>query len=153
MAGESDWGWSFNPTVVRLRHQHFPDDIHPSLHFQSHCGAIATRHHRYANVHQSRLSIPLWCDCDPQQQLLVEVVNLLSIPLWCDCDLLQKFVQISHKFAFNPTVVRLRPAAKVCPDKPQVRFQSHCGAIATFFSQFEGELFMTFQSHCGAIAT
>ncbi|MCS7188154.1 MAG: hypothetical protein RMK89_14565, partial [Armatimonadota bacterium] len=52
-----------------------------------------------------------------------------------------------------PTVVRLRPKYPSKRSPRFLRFQSHCGAIATPLKSNFTTLDLTFQSHCGAIAT
>ncbi len=58
-----------------------------------------------------------------------------------------------HSPSFNPTVVRLgHISGRVAP--PAVcLFQSHCGAIGTWWEHLPYGVTQDFQSHCGAIGT
>ena len=56
----------FNPTMVRLRQV---------------LGGLP--------VKITRVSIPLWCDCDEFASPKTKSPKCVSIPLWCDCDFLR----------------------------------------------------------------
>ncbi|MCS7266411.1 MAG: hypothetical protein NZ805_16470 [Armatimonadetes bacterium] len=66
----------------------------------------------------------------PNAVAIAKLCKKVSIPLWCDCDLLSSSSQLYD-----------------------LRFQSHCGAIATEVLRPRWGRAWTFQSHCGAIAT
>ena len=121
---------SFNPTMVRLRRArlgpvHIADLHFADLHFQSHYGAIATprggsiggrrcsfnptmvRLRRKTSaqfwLNSLRLSIPLWCDCDPWWlSFLVIYLGIVSIPLWCDCDWRRRYCSCAQKAVSIP---------------------------------------------------
>ena len=121
--------------------------------FQSHYGAIATS--------PFRLSLPH--------------LSLVSIPLWCDCDFFIIEVRIFSSEGFNPTMVRLRRLHPNTSILLCAQFQSHYGAIATWWWECERlrwidfnptmvrlrqscniscrSMVGQFQSHYGAIAT
>ena len=100
------------------------------------------------------VSIPLWCDCDPENFNLLQKLPLVSIPLWCDCDKLGYDAEGITILCFNPTMVRLRLKAFLQGRHAwQMKFQSHYGAIATKLREEGYNLAIVFQSHYGAIAT
>ncbi len=84
------------------------------LFFQSHCGAIAT-----------------WLD------IKVNIGVISFNPTVVRLRLPQPTVSDSDIFTFNPTVVRLRPLIEDDETRKEKDFQSHCGAIATLFAEWE----------------
>ena len=100
-------GFTFNPTVVRLR-----------LDWQR------------VPIELRRLSIPLWCDCDYLRICPARLrypFNPTVVRLRLDDMARRK----SERSAFNPTVVRLRRSILYHFVREPTVFQSHCGAIAT----------------------
>ena len=130
---------TFNPTMVRLQ----PAPPNPTTHlmrafqshygaiatslstqpaqcrtyFQSHYGAIATVSIAYDDACGCVLSIPLWCDCNPNIPFAIFVLHFLSIPLWCDCNENGAHWWKESTVAFNPTMVRLQLSG---PRLPQI---------------------------------
>ena len=103
---------------------------HCSRPFQSHYGAIATRH-RQKCPGQSFVSIPLWCDCDQHWCLgmghMVISFNPTMVRLRRN-----NLVPIYYRLLrFNPTMVRLRRRGTMYVHIRLKTFQSHYGAIAT----------------------
>ena len=107
---------AFNPTVVRLRPFTKLTDMCTTLHFQSHCGAIATPtsfvavgknvffqshcgaiatcHHLLRQYQFSNFQSHCGAIATNATLMSFDFNTVLSIPLWCDCDLLKKRLRL-----------------------------------------------------------
>ena len=144
---------TFNPTMVRLQP---PTSL--------------------SKLRDKKLSIPLWCDCNPPPHSLIPFVEGFQSHYGAIATQVAAKYCLQNLLTFNPTMVRLQLSTKLYCWQPVWFFQSHYGAIATSpFStagitaeaafnptmvrlqlvvplRFLPQL-LHFQSHYGAIAT
>jgi len=145
----------FNPTMVRLLLSNLHSTrIEFPVSIPQWCDCYSSS--KLKPVKMFMVSIPQWCDCYAPNPLKVAVTengfnptmvrllplkgkgktkyNRVSIPQWCDC-----YKPFSGKTpitfcSFNPTMVRLLRGEEIEAGSAGCWFQSHNGAIATWWA-------------------
>ena len=142
----------FNPTMVRLL-PHLPNfflsirvSFNPTM-----VRLLPCRNHKFPQL-EFLVSIPQWCDCCGECDVIVVWDLTVSIPQWCDCCQSPEGRVDVRTRCFNPTMVRLLPLLPQVGERFGHRFQSHNGAIAAARTATARSQHGRFQSHNGAIA-
>ncbi len=143
---------TFNPTVVRLRRccgNHTRDCLY---YFQSHCGAIATRSSITVALSGNAFN-PTVVRLRPGRKFVLLIGSNTFNPTVVRLRPESERHRVSQRKAFNPTVVRLRLHCKLSHPSQQKSFNPTVVRLRHGSYLRCCNTILRFQSHCGAIAT